>query len=453
MINAGNAKIGVTVNFLDQTGEKWIFSERSPGLPGTNSPKAVLYDLPVNTNLTPPSNLSKSDIVDPTPPHFRWVILYWDHNAGPSDAGVDGFSIYLNGTLFKTINSYSVGGGSARYERDTTMLLPLDMTCGKHMRWEVAANAGPAQSRLSDPLEYDLPSCDAYAMVEFISLYLLCTSDGSAGFADCRTVDHPTGLNDKLDAYFDLSVNSTTQSHWGGGNFMPLHAGFIYFSDIGAYYWKPFADTIVVPILSDTFELDIRTKFWDYDGGTANDSFGSHRIDLYYDLEGAKKDLGCGKTFVDESWNKTGTAYSNDLTVKVTIFPNDCSKSPPFGEYKWMNPGGVSKADLKVGIDYPTLSPKVSVKIDNDGPGWVDMDVQLMCMGTAEWIDATGVLLKKTFAPGTKTIHLTLKNGESKIFYTGIKNDPSYSKFDVTCRIPALEIDPNPANNDSSYFP
>ena len=117
---------------------------------------------------------------------------------------------------------------------------------------------------------------------------------------------------------------------------------------LGCYTWKPFADTIVVPILSDTFELDIRTTFYDHDKSSGDDPFGFHRIALYYDLKGAKKDLGCGKTFVDEGWVYTGTAYSNELKVKVTIFPNDCSQSPPFGAFKWMQPGGLPKTDLRV---------------------------------------------------------------------------------------------------------
>jgi len=451
VIIVGNAQIGIAINPLGPMNTKGTFAVRSPDLPGTSSPGTVLYDSPVDPKLTPPTNLSKADVVDPTPPHFRHMVLYWDHEAGLSDAGVDGFTIFLNGSLFKTINSEFVGGGNARYEREAILLLPQDTICGKHLRWEIAANSGPVQSRLSDPLEYDLPSCDVYAMVEFTSIYLLCTSDGGAGFGDCETVNHPESLRDTLDAYFDLSVNSTTARHWGEPSFVPMKAGFNYFSDLGAYYWQPFPDTIVVPILTDTFELDIRTIFWDYDDSSGHDVFGRHRIQLYYrDLKEARNDLGCGKTFVDESGDETGTANSYDLTVKVTIFPNECSKNPPFGTFKWMKPGGVSKADLRV--ETRPTRPKLEVGIYNDGPGWVDMDVQLMCMGTAEWTGAAGAVFKKTLAPGAKTVHLTLKKGEAKLFYPGIKDDPSYNSLWFTCRIPALEIDPNPANNESASY-
>ena len=283
-------------------------------------------------------------------------------------------------------------------------------------------------------------------MVEFIDIYLLCTADGDP---DCMHVNYPESLRDTLDVYYDLSVNSTTARHWGGTSFVPMKAGFSYFSDLGAYYWKPFPDTIVVPILTDIVDLDIKTKFWDYDSDSGDDMFGSHRIQIYYhDLKAARNDLGCGKIFVDEGSKKTGTAFSNDLRVKVTIFPNDCSKSSPFGTFKWMQPGGLPKADLRVEVR-ETLSPKVIVMIYNDGPDWVDMDVQLMCLGKAVWTDATGVVFTKTLAPGAKTIHLTLKNDMVDEFDTGIKFDPSYANLSVTCRIPALEIDPNPANTES----
>ena len=91
--------------------------------------------------------------------------------------------------------------------------------------------------------------------------------------------------------------------------------------------------------------------------------------------------------------------------------------------------------------------------IHNGGPELVDMNVQLMCLGKAEWTDATGVVFTKTLAPGAQTIHLELKNGEVATFFTGIKDDPSYSDLWVTCRIPVLKTDPNPANNESSSAP
>ncbi len=449
VIPAGNAQIGVAVKPLSPMDTRETYVERAPGLPSPGSPGTFLYDeYPVDPNLTPPTNLSRSDVVDPTPPHLRHVVLYWDYEAGPSDSLVNGFTIFLNGIPFKTINQ-GPSGGSGRDEREAILLLPLEARCGKHLRWQVAANAGPAQSRLSEPLEYDLPPCEVYAMVEFIDIYLLCTADSAP---DCMYVQYPASLRETLDVYYDLSVNSTTARHWGGTLFVPMTAGFSNFSDLGAYYWEPFPDTIVVPILTNIVDLVIRTKFWDHDDSSGDDMFGSHYIHLYYpDLQAARNDLGCGKIFKTEGWSYTGTAISNWLRVKVTIFPNECSKSPPFGTFKWMKPGGLPKADLRVEV-WPTLSPKVEVRIHNDGPDWVDMDVQLMCLGKAEWTDATGVVFTKMLAPGAKTIHLTLKNGEVNTFYTGIKDDPSYSNLGMTCRIPALEIDPNPANNDSGLL-
>ncbi len=442
VINAGNAKIGIAVSPLGQTGKKWTFSERLPGIPGSSPPNATLYDLPADPNLTPPKNLTKADIVDPTPPHLRHVILYWDYEGGTADAGVDGFTIYLNGAIFKSINSAYLGYGTARYEREATMLLPADMVCGKHMRWEVAANAGPAQSRLSDPLEYDLPPCDMYAMVEFRELYVKCTADNN--LYDCNLTPM---INDKLDTYYNLSVNSTTQSHWGGNFFIPVQVGQIKFADIGAYYLKPFPDTIVVPILSDPFQLDIRTKFWDHDEGFSDDEFGSHRIDLYYDIEETKNDLKLGELIGVTNVNKTGTAISLNLEVRVTIFPNDNSKSPPFGEYKSFNPSGIVQADLHI---YPSSSHEFEVRIANKGPSWVDLDTQITCSGVAKWTDTNGAGISKVFDPVTRKIHLTLKNGEITTYKPGFIIDSSYSSLIEECSIPVMDIDPNPENNTYS---
>jgi len=215
--------------------------------------------------------------------------------------------------------------------RSTEVRLP--QSCGEHISWQVAAIAGPAQSRLSALLpdnDYDLPKCEVQARVKFDAINLDWSMDDGGG---C----------DILEAYFLLEVNGIYRSF---GYDMGCHAGptifdwlekcnygevsSIYGMCCGAFNLGSLTSgrtEITVPIYGDSIDLAIRTTFVDTDEGP-DDAFGEHNErHSWPSLQEAQQELGCSKTFVS-TYSETDTARTR-LTYTIAVYPNRCSDRPP----------------------------------------------------------------------------------------------------------------------------
>ncbi len=115
----------------------------------------------------------------------------------------------------------------------------LPHACGEHVLWQVAAVAGPAQSRLSarsSDNDYGLPDCHAFAVVTFANL------------------DFPA--DSKVDMWYSIFANNIEKRYWSDTIRMPLTGGIYPFSSLSTYYdFPPYnipsTDSIVVPLSSD----------------------------------------------------------------------------------------------------------------------------------------------------------------------------------------------------------
>lgn len=231
-----------------------------------------------------------------------------------------GFTVYLNGVAYK-----SVGAN----QQEVPVKLPS--TCGKQVRWEVAAQAGQLQSSMSAPFKYDQPKCQVYALVRFDRLYFECTAEG------LHTCPRKYGSQwcDDLDAYYKIWVNDVTRSFWGGNFFQRVNCKITAnFEKMGAWYAQtgkyPSANEILIPITTDDIDLRIGTKFWDYDTWSADDLF----VDIsehFYEpsLEHAISDWGCNGYTFDVGRHINDSAIYRGPFATVKFYPNPCEESPP----------------------------------------------------------------------------------------------------------------------------
>jgi hypothetical protein len=297
----------------------------------TGTPEAYAYEdtsLPFPYDVREDRSRSPSFDVDPLQRALSWK---WDADS----ATIDGFQIFLNGAPYNLgwLPEPPLVSPSAR-----SMEVRLPHSCGEHVLWQVAAIAGPAQSRLSAPSpynDYDQPKCDIQARVKFEEIRLDWSSDGG-------------GECDILEVYFQFSLNGGYRSfgydmYCGAGptifdwlekcnygevsSIYGMHCGAFDLFDIIGGSRTSGRDEITVPIHTDAIDLTFRTRFVDQDEG-ADDAFGEHTERHFWpSLEAAQQDLGCSKTFVS-SYSETDTARTR-LTYTIAVYPNRCHDRPP----------------------------------------------------------------------------------------------------------------------------
>jgi hypothetical protein len=226
---------------------------------------------------------------------------------------IKGFAVFLDGIPY----GYFDGANT----RQATVYNPN--YCGKRFRWQVRAVAGPTQSALSTPLDYDMPKCKTLATVRFDKFYLEQTR-GSCGI---------------LDSHFWIAVNEQSRnfggwSHCSAGPTIfdwlekcnygevtqawGIRCGEVTFKQLTQGF-----DVFTIPIDPNGVYLRIVSEFWEYDGGKLAD------LDVqlsYPSLEKAQEDLGCGKTFVsDFFW---AARVKTRIVYTVAVYPNACADVP-----------------------------------------------------------------------------------------------------------------------------
>ena len=238
----------------------------------------------------------------PVDPLLRALNWKWD---GDPNA-ISGFQILLNGV------PYNAGGGWSLVDpTGRSALVRLPGLCGGHIRWQVRAVAGQAQSNLSaltKDNDYDLPVCPEYAMVTFHSVEF--EEDEDCDF-------YPAWL---------LQVNGEAKQFYEScdtGSFTGclLRGGYI--ADCGPHSFAswgegmdPHPDTIVAPIPLGEIHLEVKAVVWD----RSSDDIVYANWDPwdFSSLEEAQEKVGCGK----DLWGYT-----------LYIFPQpeglDCPVSQP----------------------------------------------------------------------------------------------------------------------------
>jgi hypothetical protein len=310
LLEGGGFQIGIAIKPLgamDTTGTRTTYNYEDPSIPAP-------YDVLEMEIRSPSGN------VDPLTRLLTWK-WYGDPN------NITGFQIYLNGVPYNLgwLAEPPLVAPNARSEE-----VRLPHRCGDHIRWQVAAIAGEAQSRLSDPYEYDQPKCQLLARVKFQKIHLERTRDDG-------------GQCDILESYFEIGVNGKYRcfgcpSCCSGAPptlFDWLGLGECHYGEITSVYglmcgdWRfddliGDADEITVPIDANNVDLQIHTQFWEDDGG----KFGNHEVHLSYpSLEKAQEDLGCYKSFV--SYLSPGDVALSQITYIVAVYPNKCREIPP----------------------------------------------------------------------------------------------------------------------------
>ena len=205
--------------------------------------------------------------------------LNWKWDGDPSK--ISGFQILLNGVLYNAGGGWSLVGPTS-----PSALVRLPAVCGGHIRWQVRAVAGEAQSNLSalsEDNDYDLPQCPEYAMVKFHSFMLE---------EDCDF--YPAWL---------LALNGQTKQFYegcdaGAWSGCLLRGGHI--ADCGPHSFAslgqgmdPYPDTIVVPIFPGEIHLEVKAALWD----RSSDDIVYANWDPwdFSSLEEAQQKVGCGK--------------------------------------------------------------------------------------------------------------------------------------------------------------
>jgi hypothetical protein len=126
-----------------------------------------------------PYNLTMLGKSSPGVPGSSWTALHWDWNG--DEKTITGFAVFLDGQPYATIFGAD--------KRGIGVNPPTG--CDKRQRWQVAAVAGEAQSRLSAVYEYRTPECPVSVEVVFEEIEVKCvdTSWFNPVCPSCDTVE------------------------------------------------------------------------------------------------------------------------------------------------------------------------------------------------------------------------------------------------------------------------
>jgi len=253
--------------------------------------------------------------------YFWERTLKWDMNGDKSK--VTGYGIYLNGNPYKIVEGSSAG--------ETQVKLPA--TCGKTLRWQVAALSNQAQSALSTSVDELLPPCYTYISVTYYSLVVECMSDG---WGVCGNIAGQT-LRHSAEAYYYLSVGKlnsgkvTQYFYWGDSNFHPaLSVGYYQFKDLGEIYVKggkyPSADTLVIPVYTDDISFDVEVEIWDHDSDSDHDLLFHHKQGYDWNRERIEQIRDNCK--IGQSVDKKNDSAEIRMFYEIEVLPNPCTNAP-----------------------------------------------------------------------------------------------------------------------------
>lgn len=194
----------------------------------TGNYKYTDYTIPTPTDLsikTQTSSNPASNAVLARIPTLQWA---WSGDA--VKLNLTGFTIIMDGKPVSAAFLAPIGSG----KWEDSFFLPT--ACGGTYKFQVAANAGNAQSPPSAVYEYKQPPCELYAEVKFESFEFTYVDDGNP---PCDTAQ----------VYFDVFVNGKSRSFGGSNLYYELSCGVHYFADFtptSAYQGS--VDTFYVPL-------------------------------------------------------------------------------------------------------------------------------------------------------------------------------------------------------------
>jgi hypothetical protein len=251
---------------------------------------------------------------------FQSRRLRWDWTGSEQ---LTGFTIFLNGTKYKTVSGANV--------RETNVTLPA--LYDQRIRWQVAADAGEAQSPLSQELAYDLPKSRAYLQVKFDTIRWLYTCDGCC-CGDCSTCEAYGWLSLRMGGHeaFKLCAYLRETNDVKCGN---TYA----FSNLCSSDWilnEDVPDVLILPFdkESKNFTFDLWVHIYDDDGGwSGSDTIADYRLShSFSSLQHAQTALGCGKQFQERDSSDDG---SSGMSYTLTVFPNACGQEPTYLGKDW----------------------------------------------------------------------------------------------------------------------
>jgi len=245
--------------------------------------------------------------------------LRWDWTGSQQ---LTGFTIFLNGAQYKSVYGANV--------RDTTVTLPA--LYDRRIRWQVAADAGEAQSPLSQELAYDLPKSRAYVQVKFDRIYWTYTCDGWL-CGDCSTCESYGHIN------LGMAGQRSTKPCGRQRHTHDVKCGIWYtFADvcISGFLDEDVPDVLILPFDkgSTNFTFDIGVYLRDSDGiWSPDDKIAVYGLDhTFSSLQHAQSVLGCGKQFSERDSSEDG---SSALHYTLTVFPNSCAQEPTYLGKDW----------------------------------------------------------------------------------------------------------------------
>lgn len=275
-LEGGGFQIGFAIKPLGAMDTREIYGERSTGLPSSSSDPSTW--IPEYTGYTEdptlpaPYDLSDEAVNNPALGKGVQRLLWgWDGD----QKKITGFVLFQNSLPLIPYPHPEMRG----------MLAWLPGLCGNYIRWQVAAVNGSARSKLSNAVEHDQAPCPAYAVVKFEEFTLDCAHDGP----DSCLGEYVLRWSDTtLEAYYEISVNGISK-RFGQPPYDSVGIVGPFYAEMDAHHTYSFSylasriahnypdpDTIKVPIdpNASTWELKIRTRFWDWDEATSDDEFG-----------------------------------------------------------------------------------------------------------------------------------------------------------------------------------
>ena len=198
---------------------------------------------------------------------------------------------------------------------------------------QVAADAGQAQSPLSQELAYDLPKSGAYVQVKFDKIYWTYTHDGWLS-GDCATCEAYGYL--RLEMAGQMAFKSC--AHQDHNN--DVKCGNTYeFSNLCSSDWienEDVPDVLILPLdkESKNFTVNLWVRVRDWDGGWGpGHTIADYPLDhTFSSLQHAQSVLGCGKQF--HEWDSS-EAGSSSMYYTLTVYPNACGQEPTYLGADW----------------------------------------------------------------------------------------------------------------------
>jgi len=202
----------------------------------------------------------------------------------------------------------------------------------RRIQWQVAADAGEAQSPLSQELAYDLPKSRAYVQVKFDRIYWLYTCDGWF-CGECSTCESYGFVN------LSMAGQRSTKSCGRQNHTVDVKCGIWYtFADIctSGFLDEDVPDVLILPFDkgSTNFTFDITVNLRDSDGiWDPDDKIADYRLDhTFSSLQHAQSVLGCGKQFSERDSSEDG---SSSIDYTLTVYPNSCAQEPTYPGKDW----------------------------------------------------------------------------------------------------------------------